>query len=186
MNIEGVGPMKVSEIKARDATRFRADDFIIPASDTNGHNARQYFRAQPGHAQQVSIFVGSKRFPYRTKGDLLRHAMVRHLKWLAELEGTVPSVMSQVDAIMEVARHEEFQIEFRQVFNKVGEVINSLMASGDENEARRFLLRIGRNIKDMPPEDHRKKKYEDELDRRFGHIIKSAPKANLHSLKKDR
>jgi len=76
--------------------------FQVPASDTKGHNTKLWFRLQPGHAQMIDRVVSSRKFPYRSQGDLLRHAILRHMHFLDAL-APVPSVLAQVDAIIEVS-----------------------------------------------------------------------------------
>ena len=87
-------------------------DFLVPASDVRGHSARLQFRVHPGHAQQIDSVVAAKHFPYRSRGDLYRHALTRHLKWLEAIGADgIPSVIQHVEVIMEIVRAEEFRNE---------------------------------------------------------------------------
>jgi len=158
-------------------------EFRVPATDTRGHTNRMYFRCQPGHSHQVVVCIESKRYPYRTKGDLLRHAMARHLRWL-EVLAPIPSVTAEVDAILDIMRDEEFNNEFQLVFEKLSERINSHMGQGAVGEARRLLLQVQGRIGRMP-DGYWKDKYHKEIDDRWGHIIKDAPKASLRVKKEE-
>lgn len=151
-------------------------EFRVPASDSKGHNVRQWFRCQPGHDRQVELVLRTKKFPYRTKGDILRHALVRHLRWIEE-QAPVPSVMKEVDSILEIMRDEEFAQDFEVTFEKLGERINSHMARGAHGEARRLLLLVNRHISAMP-EGYWRDRYEQEIKARYGYIL-DAPKARL-------
>ena len=154
-------------------------EFRVAASDTKGHSARNWFRCVPALARVVDQFVQSKKFPYRTKGDLLRHALSRHIKWLETL-APVKSVTIEVDALLDIMRDEEFASDFSSVFDKLGERVSSHMSGGSAGEARRLLLVTLKHIDNMP-EGHWKKKYQMEGESKYGHILKRAPKATPRS-----
>lgn len=125
------------------------DEFIIPASDTKGHSARHWFRCIPAMARQVEQVVQAGVFPYRTKGDLLRHALHRHIRWLNNIEPTT-TVSSQVDAILEIMRDEEMNNDFSLVFNKLDERINIHLSNGEDGEAARLVLMVQSHVGRMP------------------------------------
>lgn len=164
----------------QDDTDYDPSQFRVPASDTKGHNARVWARCQPGHAQQLEHILQSKKFPYRCKGDILRHALLRHLIWLESLE-PMRSVTGQVDAILEVLRDEEFASDFRSLFDKLGERISSHIGQGAEGEARRLILSAIHAI-DQMPEGYWKEKYKSEVDSRWGYLIKNAGRASLRPM----
>lgn len=157
-----------------------SDEFIIPASDTKGHSARCWFRTVPSMLRQVQQILDSKAFPYRTKGDIFRHALHRHMRWLNSIE-PIPSVAGQVDAILEIMRDEEFHNDFALVFDKMGERISQHMANGSEAEARRLVLLVNTHIKGMPG-GYWREKYQKELMARYGHLLRNAPKASMCEL----
>lgn len=166
------------QVGAIDPAQFR-----VPASDTKGHSTRFFFRAQPGHGKQLEAIIQSKKFPYRTKGDLLRHAFVRHLRWLDSLE-EIPSVTAEVDAIMELMRNDEFAADFSAMFEKMGELISYHMGHGAVGEARRLLLTIMAHVRRMPDGYWRDKYYSD-INSRYGHILSSAESASLRNIQSD-
>ena len=128
---------------------FNPEDFRVPANDTNGHSEREWFRIQPGHDRQIDTIVGGRVFPYRSKGDLIRHAVVRHLAWLETL-APIPSVTRQVDAIIEIIREEEFNSDFKDVFERLAERVGSYMSQGQVSQARSIVSRVKNNIDRMP------------------------------------
>ncbi len=152
-------------------------EFRVPASDTKGHSSRNWFRCTPAMARVIDQTLGSKQFPYRTKGDLLRHALSRHVRWLETIR-PVASVTAEVDAIMEIMRDEEFHDDFVNVFEKLGERISNHMSGGSAGEARRLLLSTLRHVDNMP-DGHWKNKYKKEINSKYGHILKEAKKAKL-------
>lgn len=147
------------------------EEFHVPASDMKGHSVQQYFRVQPGHSIQIDNTVRSRKFPYRNKGDFLRHAIMRHLKWLSSLD-TVNSVTTQVDAIIEVLRDDKFQVEFNDLFIRLGDRIAYHLGSGDGGmvEARRILEVVEGHLDSMP-DGYWKGKHMEELRVRFGHLL---------------
>lgn len=163
-----------TEVSGVDAAQFR-----VPASDAKGHSTRFFFRAQPGHGKALEAVIQSKQFPYRTKGDLLRHAFVRHLHWLDGV-GDIPSVTAEVDAIMEVMRDDEFAADFAAVFEKIGERISNHIGHGAIGEARRLLLTVMAHVKRMP-DGYWRSKYDAEIRNRYGHILSEASSANLRA-----
>ena len=154
-----------------------SSEFIIPASDTKGHSARHWFRCIPAMARQVEQIIQSKKFPYRTKGDLLRHALHKHMGWLVSVEPMV-TVSGQVDAILEVMRDEEMSNDFALVFEKMGERISQHIANESHREAARLVLTIQACVKEMP-EGFWKDKYQEKLKRKYGSLLKGVDRCKL-------
>ena len=152
-------------------------EFRIPASDTKGHNARHWFRCIPMMARQVEQIIQSKKFPYRTKGDLLRHALHKHMGWLSSIE-SVPSVSGQVDAIIEIMRDEEMNNDFHLVFEKLGERITQHITAGAHREATRLIMIVQTHIAEMP-DGFWKDKYSEQMGKKYSSIIKRNDKCNL-------
>lgn len=155
-------------------------EFRIPASDMQGHSARHYFRTIPQMTRVVAMLVDSKKFPYRTKGDLLRHALHRHVKWL-EKQDKVKSVSGQVNAIVELMRDEEMNSDFMLVFDKLAQRISVHLASGSLGEATRLLRVVQDHIKQMP-DGYWRDRYNTQFKSKFGHLIKRNKKANLREV----
>jgi hypothetical protein len=155
--------------------------FRIPAGDTHGHSSRVWCRCQPGQVQSIASIVESKLFPYRTKGDLIRHAIHRHLQWLDGLMDSgikVKSVTGAVDAILDIMRDDEFSNDFQKVFDKLNERIMYHLNSGGVGEARRLLVTVKSKVRDMP-DGYWRTRYLKELNNRFQHILDGAPTANI-------
>jgi len=152
-------------------------EFIIPASDPKGHSARHWFRCIPAMARQTEQIIQTKKFPYRTKGDLLRHALHRHVSWLSSIEPMV-TISGQVDAILEIMRDEEMNNDFALVFDKMKERIAQHLAIGSRREAARLVLTIQNCIKEMP-EGYWKDRYKNKIKRKYGDLLKGTDKCKL-------
>ena len=156
---------------------YDPQQFILAASDSQGHSARVFCRVMPGITQQLEYVMQTHAFPYRTKGDILRHALHRHLAWLTTLE-PMKSVMGQVDAIAEVLREEEQASEFQVSFDRRAARISSFSQQRAEGEARRMVLNVTRLIGGMQ-DGYWRDKYLAELESRWGYMIEQAPRAAL-------
>ena len=158
-------------------------EFVIPASDNQGHSNRFWFRGNPQMAREVELMVTGTDFPYRTKGDLLRHAVHRHLKWLRE-QSRVTSVSQQVDLMINLMRDEELHADFLTVFEMLSTRISQHVSNGSEGEAIRLVRMAQDHIGGMP-DSYWKDRYLRELEVKFGHLVKSSRKANLGSVEED-
>lgn len=149
---------------------YNPADFVIPGSDHQGHSERIYCRVQPQHARAMNVIFKSKKFPFRTEGDLFRWGFVRALKVLDRLD-PMPGFLGMADAITEIMRQEQYQQEFVSMFAMMEKVMNSHIASGANKEARKLLTTILRQVRATEGEDHWKMKCEEEVVRRFGHLM---------------
>jgi hypothetical protein len=120
--------------------------------------------------RQLVDVAKSAAFPYRGEySAVVRHAIMRHLKWLETL-APIPSVSKQVDAIMEVVREDLFYQDFAQVFDKVAGNATRHISEGRIGMARTLLKRVAERIREMPVGDWQEM-YELEFDRRFGTML---------------
>ena len=151
-------------------------DFIVPASDIKGHSSRFWGNMQPALDRQISVIVNSKWFPYKSKGDLIRHAIQRHLHWLETL-APFPSVMGQVDAILELVRDEQFNSEFADAIVKLTDQVARYVATNQLPRAKSLVIRVMDKIQGMP-EGAWKDQYVSEIETKFGHYL-SGKSVNL-------
>lgn len=152
--------------------------FRVPSVDSKGHTVRAWASVQPMHLQTIDILVQSKKFPYRTRGDFIRHALVRHIHWLEKIYQPLNSVTGALDAMNALLRDAEFRQEFREFFGKLKKQIKSLIAEGDEQAARKLVLEVMRCIADMP-DGYWRDKYTAEVNEEFKELLDSMPKASL-------
>jgi hypothetical protein len=148
-------------------------DFIIPSSDAHGHSERLFIRIQPGHDRQLSTVLASKYFPYRSKADIVKHAIIRHLKWLETL-AAIPSVTAQVDAIIEIVREAEFQSEFDETFARVDSQVSTHITNGRLPRARALIAQVISKI-DLMPDGDWKEIYRQRLLDRYGNMLDGKP-----------
>ena len=151
----------------------KPEDFRVPASDTHGHATGMTFRIQPGHERQLRSASNSGLFPYRTIGDVLRHAVKRHLDWLDTLS-PVPSVTKEVDNILEIIREDEFRADYKHVLEALGRNIAQSLVAGEVDRARAMIIRIRSGVENMP-EGYWRDKYMGEINNKYGYLLNSQP-----------
>lgn len=148
---------------------YNPADFVIPASDHQGHSERVYCRIQPQHERAISVIMKSHKFPFRTAGDFMRWAIVRGLKVCNSLE-PMPGFMGAADAITEILRQEMYLQELTAMFAKMEGTMATHIANGAHGEARKMLTTILTNIRAID-EPYWKKKCEEDVMKRFGHLL---------------
>jgi hypothetical protein len=164
--------MTTARVLKFENKKYTEEDFVIPAQDTKGHSERAYCRVPPGFLRDMKVIISSRRFPFRTMGDIQRLAIKLVIELLKELE-PIPSVSGQVDAIIRIVRDEEFHQEFLGAFEQVGKTINRYMGEGQEPQARRMLVMVRDEIKQMP-KGYWRTKYWKELNAKYAHLMRGA------------
>jgi hypothetical protein len=149
---------------------YNPADFIIPGSDHQGHSERVYCRVQPQHARAMSKILAAHKFPFRTTGDLMRWCIVRGVRVLDKMR-PMPGFIGAADAINEVLKQQLYMQEFLAMFQTMTSVIQTHIANGAEGEARKMLSVVLGHIRRMEDEPYWRKKAEDEVRLRFGHLM---------------
>ena len=131
-----------------------------------------------------SIFISVVLAPFRRNGDLYRVGTYHLIKEIEKLEDAIPSIMVQVDTILDIVRDDEMAADFEQVFTKLAKRVSDHMGRGGENEARRLCLAVKRQI-DAMPDGYWKGHYKSEFKQRFAHILNDKKKAKLTDFEKE-
>jgi len=155
-------------------------EFIVPGQDANGHSHRVQCRVMPAHYRALSIIYTSKKFPFRTLGDIVRWCIDRGIRELGTIAKTseIESVLAQVDVIREILAEESHQQEFLATFDQMARTVSQHTAADAVGEARRVVALIRNQIGKMP-EGYWRTRYLDELTRRFGHLLDSTVNAGV-------
>jgi len=145
-------------------------DFIIPASDEKGHSVPLSFRCSQAYSRRVAVAVNCPKFPYKTRGDLLRHALHRHLEFLDEIEPELDVDISGLDAVNEIINAENERIGFAKSFDNLSRSVQELSARGSQGQAKKLVLKVLRKVENMTP-GYWKDSYLQDLKSRFGHLL---------------
>jgi hypothetical protein len=93
----------------------------------------------------------SHRFPYKTCSDIIRHAVARHLEWLAQMEPSIPRhILDGMHAVSEVCRDSEMRLRIEESFSSLDKLILVRLDEGDTGEAMRLMSVARSKITGMP------------------------------------
>jgi len=153
-----------------DGNQMRVDpeDFHVPVSDTHGHSERFQFRGLNQLKAMVMEVVQTKQFPYRSDSDLLRHALVRHMRWLTDLGYIGKNSIFTADAIISITRDDEIHQEFVVSIDKLVDRVNYHRHHKDDEAADEMIETVWGLIEQLPEENRWKKRYRDEMEAKFG------------------
>ncbi len=163
-------PAKLLEHRKKSSKQHSMKDFVIPASDHQGHSVKQGFRCNQAYVRRISVVINSKKFPYKTPSDLLRHALDRHLKHLSQLEPEIPVDMASIEVVNEIINAAQERIDFGKSFDKLSLTVQDLLVRAPKGEAKRLILEVLRKVDRMEPGPW-KDWYQQEIKRRFGHLL---------------
>jgi hypothetical protein len=126
------------------------DNFFIPGRDEKGASQAITFHVPPYLARLVNIMVHSKRFPYVGGEDLVRHAVVRHLRWLCGIRETIkPQMVPMLEVILEANRDAEFRIKAEKAFKLIDAKVEYYMRNGEVAEAVRLVGFIMQRVNEV-------------------------------------
>jgi hypothetical protein len=153
--------------------KYNFADFIYPASDNKGHSSPVGFRCDSKYLRNIDVLVSSRRFPYKTGSDLLRHALHAHLHYLAELEPSIPVRLSILDTAVELARAQQMLLRYQNTVREIATTVEQLTREGLSSEARKLVKNIMQEVEDDPIEDAWKDRLGKELLEKYGYLFPS-------------
>lgn len=154
----------------RPDAKYRPEAFIVPGSDQNGNSLRVWCRVVPLLDRAIDVLFGSHKFPFKSKGDLVRWCIKRGVEELNGMEPMVGSTMAQVNAIMALLRDEQAKHEFLTLFNTMSAAIGDHIQAQALGEARRMVSEVRHLIMGMQ-DGYWRGRYIKELEDRFGHLL---------------
>lgn len=119
---------------------YELDEFVVPSQDERGHSSREYIRCPPGWERDMEVIIESRKFPYQTKSDLIRHAMFRHLAWLHRIADEIPkSYFSSLMIQRRVMQEHKFQADTEHTFKALADMIDLYVSRSDFKAARKMV-----------------------------------------------
>lgn len=149
--------------------KYAPEDFICAPADSRGVSYRLTFRVMPDIEKSIDQIVASNRFPFTTRGDVLRWCTREGLRALGNME-PVTSVTKRIDLVSSVLAEENAHAEFMHIFTAIEESINKYLADQAPEQAMRVLALAKHNF-EMMPEGHWRSRYLVELTKRFGQLM---------------
>lgn len=151
--------------------KYRPEDFIVPGQDHNGNSMRVWCRVIPMLDRAVDVMFSSRKFPFKSKGDLIRWCIKLGVERLEEMEPVNGSVMTQVDAMLGVLRDEQLNHSFLTLFHTMNTTVGMHVQAQAFGEARRVIALMRFQILKMQ-NGYWRDRYLKELDEKFGHLMK--------------
>lgn len=78
-----IQPVKKERKQTRD---FNPDEFIVPSQDENGKSESVTLRIPARWLVEMDGIVMRHKFPFQTRNDMVRHALMREFGYLASLD----------------------------------------------------------------------------------------------------
>lgn len=172
--MEAAEKKRANVVKLSEEMEYDPDEFRPAANDAQGHNARISTRVPPQLDVVMRQWVASGRFPYRNEAELMRHAIYRHIGWMHGMEDAgveVRTLYGQLNAIRQVVEREERMLEFESTFAVLRATVTRLRTAGMEEEGRRMLKEVERQIKGMP-RDAWGEKFKSMFEKEFGEVVR--------------
>lgn len=163
------------------APAYNPSDFIVAPADSKGVSYRLTFRVPPDMEKAIDEILASKKFPFSTRGDVLRYTTHQGLKELAKME-PVTSVTKRVDILTSILNEEAAHTEFLAIFNHLQNAVEKYLAESAGDQATRVVGLAKHQFEGMP-EGHWRERYLSEIDKRFGHLLKGKVGVALYSPK---
>lgn len=161
---------------------YKPEDFICAPSDSRGVSYRLTFRVMPDIEKSIDQIVASNRFPFNTRGDVLRWCTREGLRALGNME-PVTSVTKRIDLVSSVLAEEQAHAEFMHIFTAMEESINKYMADSAPEQAMRVVALAKHNF-EMMPDGHWRDRYLKELGKRFAQHLSGIKGVSLMETQK--
>lgn len=156
-----------------EAGVYSQKEFLLPGTDAAGHSKTFGFDCPPGYSNEVSTVLASKRFPYKTSGQLMRHALHRHLVWLTKLEGDLPNDLELLESAGQMIAHQELLLDQVRVMNQLSDVVVALLAQpGLRGEAVRMVWDFREKMQKLDEPAWRERMLT-EIEGRWGNLLTS-------------
>jgi len=148
------------------------DDFHFPARNSRGLDTTIGFRFWPEFDQEADRIISKKTFNYKTKADLLRHALWRHLQWLGEKNTELKKRVSWYEASLEMIRAEGRFREYQTITNSLSREIQEQERREEPEQARKLALKVINLINEADMPEDMKKRYLTRIMKRHGRLLR--------------
>lgn len=159
--------------------RRRATEFLVPGRDGNGVSARIWCNVVPAINRMMDGILTTGRFPFRSKGDIMRWCMKIGLDRLAFMTPEVGDLSTEVNAVINLLQRELHRQEFATIFHSMTLMVDAHSNAGELDEARDLVREIYGLLSQITNERWRGK-YLTEINSKFGHLM-SGPGAGMGS-----
>ena len=145
------------------------EQFIVPSNNHRGASERITFRCLPELKREIEELFYSKRWPYMTISDLMRHSLYRHAEWLAS-QSPAESNIAYLEALIQDLNREHELVLFQRVVEHLAEIVTEHLNAGDKDDAQRAVGKVLRAV-DAMPKGNMRNRYEKQVLGQYGSLI---------------
>jgi hypothetical protein len=99
----------------------------------------------------LSVIVNSRLFPYQTPGDVIRHAVLRHLRWLHKVEPEMPRhFLAVLEGTADMVRDGDIVSRGQQVLETLVAKIGEEVEAGETDSATQKVAWVKVYVRDLP------------------------------------
>lgn len=153
--------------------KYEPGDFFVAPSDAKGVSYRLTFRVPPDMEKSLDQIVASNRFPFGTRGDILRWAVQEGIRKLESME-PVSSVTKRIDILSQIMNEDRSHAEFMSTFTQLDDQVSRYLAEQSPEQATRVIALVKHHFEQMP-EGYWRDRYLTELKKRFGAHLANKP-----------
>ena len=139
----------------------------IPSSNKNGKSAKIQFHIIPEVKRECDVYL--KNLPYATLSDLYRHAIVRHIEYLATVS-VEPTEHEYVRSLLDFLGREKERVDYQLVLDELDEVVGGHIKKERTRDARRAVRIVMEAVWKMP-DGNLKDNYREQINNKFGGLI---------------
>jgi hypothetical protein len=160
-----------------DINMGREAEFIVPAHDGNGDKSTLFCNVTPALNRLIDRLITTGRFPFRSKGDLVRWCIKTGVDRLAVAAPEVGDLATQVNVAIKILQRVQHHREQAAVIQSLVIEVDVDLKNGDIDSARASVLEV-RDALAKISSDRWRKRYLNEIDSRFANLL-SLPGADL-------
>lgn len=143
---------------------FGDEEWACPATDSKGHSLRETVRMPPSMHRAIEIIVASKKFPYKTPADFLRHAAYRHLFMLHRRATDIPRhLLVACESIMQTMRDEQQILAMRQSIEATVKTCSQHAADGNVQGVLQCISLVKSQVNQLPKQSIWRKRFLEEF-----------------------
>jgi len=149
-DLAGSVDFKDADMEAGEVPLNELDNFFVPGRDEKGASQAITIHVPPYLARCLNVLVHSKRFPYVSLEELVRHAAVRHAFWLNAIRVTIqPQMMPMLDMVLEANKDAEFRIKAESAMRLIDGKIDYYMRANEVGEAVKLIGFIMHRVREV-------------------------------------
>lgn len=157
-----------------DPSAYNIEEFYCRASDKRGHSAQMYVRVPPEVMALCEQIMESKKFVYRTYGEMIRDSLVHRVNYLKpKMESKkLDEAFLRVLAIEQIVKQEELDSEFRSIIHRLDTVVEERLKDSPlgREEAVSVIQSVLDNVSAMP-EGYRRRQYLNAIHGKYDYLL---------------